>query len=80
MGVVMPTRTTQGGCNSAANFQEKVEQCFVELKESLKAWLHEFMLYARDEEHLLRILRRFFEICRTRCLIVSLPMSDFFLD
>ena len=76
--VVMPTRTTQGGCKSAANFQEKVEQCFIELKENLKAWLHDFMLYARDEEHLLRILRRVFEICRTRRLIVSLPKSDFF--
>ncbi len=38
------------------------------------------MLYARDEEHLLRILRRFFEICRARRLIVSLPKSDFFLN
>ena len=79
-GVVMPTRTRQGGCNSAANFQEKVEQCFIELKENLKAWLDDFMLYARDEEHLLCLLRRFFEICRTRRLIVSLPKSDFFLN
>ncbi len=63
-GVFMPTRTTQGGCNYAANFQEKVEKCFVELKESVKAWFDDFMLYIRDEEHLLRILRRFFEICR----------------
>ncbi len=38
------------------------------------------MLYARDEEHLLRIIRRFFEKCRTRRLIVCLPKSDFFLD
>ena len=38
------------------------------------------MLYARDEEHLLCLLRRFFEICRTRRLIVSLPKSDFFLN
>ncbi len=58
----MPKRTTQGGCNSAANFQEKAEQCFVDVKESLKAWFDDFMLYPRGEEHLLRILRRFFEI------------------
>ncbi len=74
----MPTRTTQGGCNSAENFEEKVEQCFLELKDSLKPWLDDFMLYARDEEHLLRILRRFFEVCRTRRVIVSLPKSEFF--
>ncbi len=78
VGVVMPTRTTQGACNFAANFQEKVEQCFLELKDNLKAWLDDFMLYARDEEHLLRILRRFFEICRR--LIVSFPKSDCFLN
>ncbi len=48
--VDLPARTTQGGCNSAANFQEKVKQCFAELKESLKAWLDDFMLYARIEE------------------------------
>ncbi len=49
------------GTSLPQNFQEKVEQCFVELKENLKAWLDDFMLYARDEE-LLRIRRRFFEI------------------
>lgn len=79
-GVVMPTRTTQGGCNSAANFQEKVEQCFTELKDHLKAWIDDFMLFAPTEEDLLRILRRFFEICRKRRLIVSLPKSDFYLS
>lgn len=35
-GVVMPTRTTQGGCNSAANFQEKVSQCFSSFERTLK--------------------------------------------
>lgn len=79
-GVVMPTRTTQGGCNSAANFQEKVEQCFTELKENFKAWIDDFMLFAPSEDDLLRILRRFFEICRKRRLIVSLPKSDFYLS
>ena len=38
------------------------------------------MLYARDEEHLQYLLRRLFQICRTRRLIVSLPKSDFFLN
>jgi len=79
-GVVMPTRTTQGGCNSAANFQEKVEQCFAELRENFKAWLDDFMLFARDEQQMLQILRLFFEICRKRNLIVSLPKSDFYLQ
>ena len=78
-GVVMPTRTTQGGTNSAANFQEKVAECFSELRDNFKAWIDDFMIFAEDEKHLLRVLRRFFEICRKRRLIVSLPKSDFFL-
>ena len=36
-GVVMPTRTTQGGMNFAANFQEKVSECFAELRKNFKA-------------------------------------------
>lgn len=79
-GVVMPTRTTQGGCKSAANFQEKVEQCFLELKEQFKAWIDDFMLYAPSEADFLQILRKFFDICRERRLIVLLPKSDFFLS
>ena len=78
-GVVMPTRTTQGGTNSAANFQEKVAECFAELRENFKAWIDDFIIFAKDEKHLLHILRRFFEICRSRNLIVSLLKSDFFL-
>ena len=78
-GVVMPTRTTQGGTNSAANFQEKLAECFEELRENFKAWIDDFIIFAKYEGRLLRMLRRFFEICRTRNLIVSLPKSDFFL-
>ena len=47
-GVVMPTRTPQGQRNSAANFQEKVEQCFAELRDSMKTLIDDFMLFARD--------------------------------
>lgn len=35
--VLMPTRTAQGGCSSATSFQGKVEQCFAELMQHLKA-------------------------------------------
>ena len=78
-GVVMPTRTPQGGCNSAANFPEKIGECFSELRDHIKAWIDDYMLFARDENELLKILRRFFEICRERNLFISLPKSSFFL-
>lgn len=76
----MPTRTTQGGCNSADNFQENVERCFTELKDNFKAWIDDFMLFASREADLPRILRQFFNICRTRRLVFSLPKSDFYLS
>lgn len=72
--------TTQDVCKSAANFQENVEQCFTELKKNRKAWIDDFTLFSSDKAHVLRIQRRFFEICRTRRLVVSLPKSDFYLS
>lgn len=66
--------------NSAANFQEKVADCFGELRQNFKAWIDDFMVFASDENHLLRLLRRFFEICRARRLVVSLPKSKFYLS
>lgn len=79
MGVMMPTRTLKGGCNSTANFQEKVEPCFAELRDNFEAWLDDFLLYAASENPLMQLLRRFLTICRERHLVISLPKSAFFL-
>lgn len=38
------------------------------------------MLFVSSESNLLGLLRRFFEICRERNLIVSLPNSNFYLS
>eukprot|EP00171_Calliarthron_tuberculosum_P004717 IDg4717t1 len=65
-GVVMLTRTPQGGCKAAQNLLEKVEPCFANLADILKAWLDDFMLYAKNEDQMIHILRRFIEICRSR--------------
>lgn len=78
-GIVMPARTTQGGCNSASNFQKKVEPCFVELRDSYKAQLDDFMIFAESESELLWILKRSFEMCRSRRLVISMPKSQCFL-
>lgn len=77
-GVVQPTRTTQGGCNSASNFQQCVEPCFAELRENLLAWLDDFVLQNREEDALLDTLQRFMEICASRNLVVSITKSRFF--
>lgn len=56
-GSVMPTRTRQGGTNSAASFQEKSAECFEELKKNIKGWIHDYTLFTKDKDHHLRILR-----------------------
>ena len=77
-GVVQPTRTTQGAINSAANFQQKVEPCFSDLRDNFKAWIDDFLLYTKDEKQMMALLRRFFEICCERNLVISLPKSKNF--
>lgn len=75
----MPARTTQGGCSSAAGFQEKVEQSSADLEQHLEAWIKDFIIFAPSEPNLLRNLRHNFKICRRRCRFVSLPKPEFFL-
>ena len=77
-GVVQPTRTTQGGCNSAANFQASVEPCFASIRKHILAWLDDFAIHGKTELELLEVLQAFFDICRDRNLIVSLPKSTLF--
>lgn len=77
-GVVEPTRTTQGGCNSTANFQANVEPCFAELRDNLLAWLDDFVLHGRSEEEHLRNLNRFLNICVMKNLVISIIKSSFF--
>lgn len=77
-GVVQPTRTTQGGCNSAANFQANVEPCFASLRDNLLAWLDDFVVHARAEKELLDKLRCFLQICIHKNLVISIIKSRFF--
>lgn len=76
--IVQPTRTTQGGCNSPANFQEKVEPCFSPLRENLLAWLDDFILHGKEEKEHLDNLLQFLEICATKNLVISITKSRFF--
>lgn len=75
---VMPTRTLQGAKNSVAKFQGKVEPCFADMREALRAWLDDFALHAKTEAELLERLEQFLETCRKYNLKVSLPKSTFF--
>lgn len=76
-GFMQATRTTQGGCNSAANFQACVELCFSELRDYLLAWSDYFALHNQTEDEFLRILPRFLAICADYRLFVSLTKSTY---
>lgn len=78
-GIFMPTRTVQGGSNSAQNFQGKVGPCFGELDYRLKYWINDFALRTQTEQELLNAVRRLLQICRERDVKVSVGKSDLML-
>lgn len=53
-----------------------VYACFGELIENFKVWIDEFIIIATDEETLLKIETRFFNICVGRNLIFVAPISS----
>lgn len=73
--IVRPTRTTQGGCNSAANFQAKVEPCFATLQNKLLVWLDYFFLHENTEQEHLDVLEKRLHICAERTLIIFILLS-----
>jgi len=77
-GVVQPTRTMPGSTNAGMNFQSKVEPCFSDIRDSLKAWLDDFLLAQNSEDGLLDVLNKFFTICRKKRLKISIRKSSFF--
>lgn len=60
-----------GLTNAAAHFQSTVEPIFKELRSHLKAWTDYFNVHTKDETTLLKLLRRFFEICKNTGLLIS---------
>ncbi len=63
---VQPTRTLQDDKNAVAKFQSKVEPCFREMRDLMKARLDEVCLNQKDEAGLLEVLEIFMEICREK--------------
>lgn len=58
-GVIQPTCTTQGGCNSAVNFQACVEPCFSKLWDHFLALIDDFVHYHSTESSLPKVIDRF---------------------
>lgn len=60
-------------------FLSKVEPLFSMMRDSLKAWLDNFMLHNEGEEQLLDRLEQCLRICAERKLKISILNSKFFL-
>lgn len=77
-GVYSSTRALPGLTNATCYFQSTVEPLFHELRANMKAWLDDFNLHAAREDHLLRLLDKFFTICAERNLFLSARKCQFF--
>lgn len=70
-GVSVSTRVFQGLTNAVAYLQRSVEPLFVELRDNMKARIDDFNIRSKSEDHLLKLLERFFQICEDRGLYLS---------
>lgn len=77
-GVVASKRVLRGLANATAYFQSTVEPLFSSLRSNMKAWLDDFNLHCKDEDHLLDLLAEFFSICRKYRLKLSAKKCVFF--
>lgn len=78
-GAVSSIRVLQELSNSVSYFQRSVEPLFSELRDSMKAWLDEFNLYANNEEKLLDTLEAFLRICNEKVLFISAKKCRLFI-
>ena len=76
--VLVSKRVLPGLANATSYFQSTIEPLFQELRANMKAWLDDFNLHATNEEQLLLILERFFEICENYGLFLSAKKCIFF--
>ncbi|CEP03613.1 hypothetical protein PBRA_009498 [Plasmodiophora brassicae] len=66
--VFTPTRSIQGGMNSAVQFHARMAAIFDDMKENLLIWIDDILGFAKSEEDLLHQLTRVLERCRERNL------------
>ena len=49
--------------NATSYFESTAEPLFQEMRSKMKAWLDDFNLHAGNEEKMMGLLERFFQIC-----------------
>ena len=78
--VIVSKRVLQGLAIAGSYFQSTVEPLFQEMRNNMKAWLDDLKLHAGNEEKLLDLLERFFQICHEHCLFLPGKKSIFFRE
>ena len=79
LGVYKPTRVLQGSTDAGNHFHSATAQVFSELQDRLAQWQDEFLKHALNEDHLLKILRRHFELWSKFGLKLHASKCGFFL-
>ena len=62
-GVYSPTRTLQGGADSATYFHDQTRQKFQGRVDDMLQWIDDFLLYSKSEQELLGNMETFFAVC-----------------
>ena len=66
----MSKQVFTGLANSTSYSQSTVEPLFQEMRNNMKAWLNDFNLHAGNEEKLMDLLEKFFQICEIHGLFL----------
>ena len=79
LGVYTPARVLQGSTDAGNQFKYATAQLFSELQDRLAQWQDDFLMHALNEDHLLKILRRYFELNSKLRLKLHASKCEFFL-
>ena len=79
VGIFSPTRTLQGGADSACYFQEVTREKFAGRVDKLVQWIDDYLLHEEDEDKLLAQLEVFVKVCGESGFRVHAKKSHFFL-
>ena len=77
-GLIVSKRVLPGLANAASYFRSTVEPLFQEMRNNMKAWLDDFNLHVGNEEKLMDLLEKFFQICEKHGLFLSAKKCVFF--
>lgn len=79
IGIFSPTRTLQGGADSACYFHDTTREKFSGRVQKLIQWIDDYLLHDDDEDDLLDSLDEFLAVCEENGFRVHAKKSHFFM-